>query len=38
MTSEPNLLNRITITIEANNQQVAKKVLHGSLLNQVRYQ
>ncbi|QXF33182.1 hypothetical protein CE143_08510 [Photorhabdus luminescens] len=31
---EPNLLNRITITIEANNQQVAKKVLHGSLLNQ----
>ncbi|TDB53520.1 contractile injection system tape measure protein [Photorhabdus luminescens] len=34
MTSEPNLLNRITITIEANNQQVAKKVLHGSLLNQ----
>ncbi len=25
MTSEPNLLNRITITIEANNQQVAKK-------------
>ncbi|KER01853.1 hypothetical protein LGZ99_04060 [Photorhabdus temperata] len=33
MTSEPNLLNRITITIEANNQQVAKKVLHGSLLN-----
>ncbi|MQL48537.1 hypothetical protein GEA64_11435 [Photorhabdus khanii] len=35
MTSEPNLLNRITITIEANNQQVAKKVLHGSLLNQI---
>ncbi|WP_118985790.1 contractile injection system tape measure protein [Photorhabdus sp. CRCIA-P01] len=34
MTSEPNLLNRITITIEANNQQVAKKVLHGSVLNQ----
>ncbi|AKH64615.1 MULTISPECIES: contractile injection system tape measure protein [Photorhabdus] len=34
MTSEPNLLNRITITISANNQQVAKKVLHGSLLNQ----
>ncbi|WP_323837465.1 contractile injection system tape measure protein [Photorhabdus africana] len=34
MTSEPNLLNRITITIAANNQQVAKKVLHGSLLNQ----
>ncbi|PQQ23910.1 contractile injection system tape measure protein [Photorhabdus hindustanensis] len=31
---EPNLLNRITITIEANNQQAAKKVLHGSLLNQ----
>ncbi|MBS9436417.1 hypothetical protein EAE91_04270 [Photorhabdus noenieputensis] len=31
---EPNLLNRITITIEANNLQVAKKVLHGSLLNQ----
>ncbi|PQQ38597.1 hypothetical protein C6H68_06040 [Photorhabdus luminescens] len=31
---EPNLLNRITITIEANNQQVARKVLHGSLLNQ----
>ncbi|WP_238399141.1 contractile injection system tape measure protein [Photorhabdus bodei] len=34
MTSEPNLLNRITITISANNQQVAKKVLHGSVLNQ----
>ncbi|KOY61304.1 hypothetical protein AM629_14625 [Photorhabdus heterorhabditis] len=34
MTSEPNLLNRITITIEANNQQLAKKVLHGSVLNQ----
>ncbi|EYU14443.1 contractile injection system tape measure protein [Photorhabdus aegyptia] len=34
MISEPNLLNRITITIEANNQQAAKKVLHGSLLNQ----
>ncbi len=34
MISEPNLLNRITITIEANNQQVARKVLHGSLLNQ----
>ncbi|RAX01808.1 MULTISPECIES: contractile injection system tape measure protein [unclassified Photorhabdus] len=34
MTSEPNLLNRITITIAANNQQVAKKVLHGSVLNQ----
>ncbi|MCW7549156.1 contractile injection system tape measure protein [Photorhabdus sp. APURE] len=31
---EPNLLNRIIITIETNNQQVAKKVLHGSLLNQ----
>ncbi|MCW7762595.1 contractile injection system tape measure protein [Photorhabdus luminescens] len=34
MFSEPNLLNRIIITIEANNTQVAKKVLHGSLLNQ----
>ncbi|MCT8351270.1 contractile injection system tape measure protein [Photorhabdus kayaii] len=34
MPKEPNLLNRIIITIEANNQQVAKKVLHGSLLNQ----
>ncbi|MQL47141.1 hypothetical protein GEA64_03660 [Photorhabdus khanii] len=34
MTSEKNLLNRITITIEANNQLMAKKVLHGSLLNQ----
>ncbi|NHB91620.1 contractile injection system tape measure protein [Photorhabdus cinerea] len=34
MASEPNLLNRITITVEANNLQVAKKVLHGSLLNQ----
>ncbi|WP_118985808.1 contractile injection system tape measure protein [Photorhabdus sp. CRCIA-P01] len=34
MTLEPNLLNRISITIEANNSQVAKKVLHGSLLNQ----
>ncbi|KMW71348.1 hypothetical protein TI10_20975 [Photorhabdus luminescens subsp. luminescens] len=31
---EPNLFNRIIITIEANNQQAAKKVLHGSLLNQ----
>ncbi|OCA54323.1 contractile injection system tape measure protein [Photorhabdus namnaonensis] len=31
---EPNLLNRIIITIDANNSQVAKKVLHGSLLNQ----
>ncbi|MGV7961266.1 contractile injection system tape measure protein [Photorhabdus tasmaniensis] len=34
MVSEPNLLTRITITIAANNQQVARKVLHGSLLNQ----
>ncbi|TDB57282.1 contractile injection system tape measure protein [Photorhabdus khanii] len=34
MTTEPNLLNRIIITIDANHQQVAKKVLHGSLLNQ----
>ncbi|PQQ22602.1 contractile injection system tape measure protein [Photorhabdus hindustanensis] len=34
MVSEINLLNRIIITIEANNAQVAKKVLHGSLLNQ----
>ncbi len=34
MTSEPNLLTRIIITIEANNSQVAKKVLHGSLFNQ----
>ncbi|WP_214052592.1 contractile injection system tape measure protein [Photorhabdus caribbeanensis] len=34
MTLEPNLLNRIVITIEANNSQVAKKILHGSLLNQ----
>ncbi|NHB63206.1 contractile injection system tape measure protein [Photorhabdus sp. RW14-46] len=34
MVSEPNLLNRIIITITANNTQVAKKVLHGSLLNQ----
>ncbi len=33
MTSWPNLLNRITITIEANNQQAAKKALHSSLLN-----
>ncbi|RAW90602.1 contractile injection system tape measure protein [Photorhabdus laumondii] len=32
---EPNLFKRITITIEANNSQVAKKVLHGSLLHQV---
>ncbi|MCW7760600.1 contractile injection system tape measure protein [Photorhabdus luminescens] len=30
---EPNLFNRIIITIEANNQQAAKKVLYGSLLN-----
>ncbi|WP_445497752.1 contractile injection system tape measure protein [Photorhabdus sp. SF281] len=35
MTSESNLLNRIIITIEANNQQEAKKIFHGSLLNQV---
>ncbi|OCA54344.1 contractile injection system tape measure protein [Photorhabdus namnaonensis] len=34
MTLGPNLLNRIVITIEANDSQVAKKVLHGSLLNQ----
>ncbi|PQQ23928.1 contractile injection system tape measure protein [Photorhabdus hindustanensis] len=34
MPLEPNLLNRIIITIDANNSQVAKKVLHGSLLNQ----
>ncbi|WP_323839838.1 contractile injection system tape measure protein [Photorhabdus africana] len=34
MAQELNLLNRITMTIEANNQQVAKTVLHGSLLNQ----
>ncbi|WP_448512107.1 contractile injection system tape measure protein [Photorhabdus laumondii] len=34
MASEPNLLNRIIITISANNTQTAKKVLHGSLLNQ----
>ncbi|OCA53093.1 contractile injection system tape measure protein [Photorhabdus namnaonensis] len=34
MVSEPNLLNRVIITIEANSTQVAKKVLHGSLLNQ----
>ncbi|QXF33920.1 hypothetical protein CE143_12780 [Photorhabdus luminescens] len=34
MTSEPNLLNRITITISANNQRVAKKILHDSMLNQ----
>ncbi|ETS30677.1 hypothetical protein BB987_01515 [Photorhabdus temperata] len=34
MVSEPNLLNRIIITIEAHNEQAAKKVLHGSLLNQ----
>ncbi|WP_118986948.1 contractile injection system tape measure protein [Photorhabdus sp. CRCIA-P01] len=34
MRSNINLLNRIIITIEANNTQVAKKVLHGSLLNQ----
>ncbi|WP_323836673.1 contractile injection system tape measure protein [Photorhabdus africana] len=35
MISERSLLNRIIITIEANNKQVAKKLLHGSLLNQV---
>ncbi|NDK97806.1 contractile injection system tape measure protein [Photorhabdus bodei] len=34
MVSEINLLNRIIITIEANNAQVARKVLHGSLLKQ----
>ncbi|WP_036768139.1 contractile injection system tape measure protein [Photorhabdus australis] len=34
MISEKNLLNRITINIEADNQPEAKKILHGSLLNQ----
>ncbi|KMW74562.1 hypothetical protein TI10_01920 [Photorhabdus luminescens subsp. luminescens] len=34
MRSNINLLNRIIIIIEANNTQVAKKILHGSLLNQ----
>ncbi|MCC8459179.1 hypothetical protein J8L69_16595, partial [Photorhabdus aegyptia] len=34
MTQEPNQLNRIIITIGANSVQVAKKALHGSLLNQ----
>ncbi|PHM45268.1 hypothetical protein Xmau_00918 [Xenorhabdus mauleonii] len=34
MASEPNLLSQITIAIETNSQQVAKKILHGSLLNQ----
>ncbi|MCA6220833.1 contractile injection system tape measure protein [Photorhabdus antumapuensis] len=34
MRSNINLLNQIIITIEVNNTQVAKKVLHGSLLNQ----
>ncbi|RAX04352.1 MULTISPECIES: contractile injection system tape measure protein [unclassified Photorhabdus] len=35
MVLEKNRLNQINIAIEANNQQVARKVLHGSLLNQV---
>ncbi|NRN27578.1 contractile injection system tape measure protein [Photorhabdus heterorhabditis] len=35
MISEKNRLNRITINIESDNQQEAKKVLHGSLLNQI---
>ncbi|NHB91767.1 contractile injection system tape measure protein [Photorhabdus cinerea] len=34
MISEKNLLNRITINIEADNQPEAKKVLYSSLLNQ----
>ncbi|MEK9495784.1 contractile injection system tape measure protein [Photorhabdus sp. P32] len=33
MSRELNLLDRIIITIEANNLQAAKKVLHDSLLN-----
>ncbi|MCW7546523.1 contractile injection system tape measure protein [Photorhabdus sp. APURE] len=35
MISRPNLLSRLSITIETNNQQIAKKVLYDSLLNQV---
>ncbi|ERT11507.1 hypothetical protein O185_19540 [Photorhabdus temperata J3] len=35
MVMKTNLLNRIVITIETNNTQVAKKILHGSLLNQI---
>ncbi|MCA6221400.1 contractile injection system tape measure protein [Photorhabdus antumapuensis] len=35
MVLEKNRLSRINITIEANNQQIAKKLLYGSLLNQV---
>ncbi|MCC8458335.1 contractile injection system tape measure protein [Photorhabdus aegyptia] len=35
MLLEKTLLDRIIITVEANNQQIAKRVLHGSLLNQV---
>lgn len=34
MITEPNLLNRIIITIDINNTQAAKKILHNSLLNQ----
>ncbi|WP_387689171.1 contractile injection system tape measure protein [Photorhabdus sp. RM71S] len=34
MAFSPRLLNRIIITIEANNPQAARKVLYGSLLNQ----
>ncbi len=35
MLLEKTLLNRIIITVEAKNKQIAKRVLHGSLLNQV---
>ncbi|KOY61549.1 hypothetical protein AM629_13475 [Photorhabdus heterorhabditis] len=35
MISEKNQLDQITINIDADNQQEAKKVLHGSLLNKV---
>ncbi|ETS30590.1 hypothetical protein BB987_01950 [Photorhabdus temperata] len=33
MISKPNILNRIVVVIEANNKQVAKKVLHSSLFD-----
>ncbi|MEK9499090.1 contractile injection system tape measure protein [Photorhabdus sp. P32] len=35
MTSRQNLLSRVSINIETNNQQIAKKILYDSLLNQV---
>ncbi|MBS9440744.1 contractile injection system tape measure protein [Photorhabdus heterorhabditis] len=35
MVMKTNLLNRIVITIETNNAQIAKKILHNSMLNKI---